>query len=379
MGRQYGICGWRLGLEKVRPPVRKAFRLYAMECFTARLTRPAQQARCGRWKVRFAMIVPQYWAEVRLQERVGSRQITVRRHGWSDASPDEARKMSEARAREAIGRIKDGEKLPRREPKRAYNGAEGVPIREEIVARYGDAVVTRNSYGALCLNVPDVLFADVDFEDRPGAGYGCPAVFLPALCASVAAGVYWESFWAAVPSGIAAALAAPIAVSVLKRVAALAAGGQERIARRRIESFLASHGDWHLRIYRTPAGLRLMAMHRTFDPGDPEVSEFFEALGTDPVYARMCLRQKCFRARVSPKPWRIGVAEHVYPRGVWPVSPDMLPMRQRWIENYEAATRDYAACRYVEDAGSGSVNAKARAVQAVHDEMCRAMSGLPIA
>ncbi|MCX7806648.1 MAG: hypothetical protein N3A38_15900, partial [Planctomycetota bacterium] len=144
--------------------------------------------------------------------------------------------------------------------------------------------------------------------------------------------------------------------------------------------FLASHGDWHLRVYRTPAGLRLMAMHRTFDPDEPEVSEFFEALGTDPVYARMCFRQKCFRARVSPKPWRIGIAGHIRPsRGVWPVDADRLPERRRWIETYEDAARAYAACRYLESAGSGPVNARARAVQTVHDDLCRAESDLPIA
>jgi hypothetical protein len=38
-----------------------------------------------------------------------------------------------------------------------YNGAAGVPIREEIVGRHGETVITRNSYGARCLNMPNVL------------------------------------------------------------------------------------------------------------------------------------------------------------------------------------------------------------------------------
>lgn len=46
----------------------------------------------------------------------------------------------------------------------AYNGAQGVPIREEVLERHGDTVITRNGYGAKCLNTPDVLFADVDFD-----------------------------------------------------------------------------------------------------------------------------------------------------------------------------------------------------------------------
>ena len=57
---------------------------------------------------------------------------------------------AEARALAALQRLVDGERLPRRKPKIGHNGAEGVPIREEIVDRHGDAVVTRNAYGARC-------------------------------------------------------------------------------------------------------------------------------------------------------------------------------------------------------------------------------------
>ena len=105
------------------------------------------------------MIVPAYWAEARVQQRAGDRQVTVRRFGWSDAGQDDAQAMADARAAEAMRRIVAGEPLPKREPKMPYNGAAGVPIREEITGRHGSVVVTRNSYGARCLNVPDVLFA----------------------------------------------------------------------------------------------------------------------------------------------------------------------------------------------------------------------------
>lgn len=42
-----------------------------------------------------------------------------------------------------------------------------MPIREEIIGRAGDAVITRNGYGACCLNVPNVLFGDVDVYAGP--------------------------------------------------------------------------------------------------------------------------------------------------------------------------------------------------------------------
>jgi len=111
------------------------------------------------------MIVPQFWAEGRIQERVAGKQITVRRYGWSDDSPIAAQAHADQRTQEAFERIARGEQLDRRERKLAYNGAHGVPIREEIVERQGDTVITRNSYGARCLNTPDVLFVDIDFDE----------------------------------------------------------------------------------------------------------------------------------------------------------------------------------------------------------------------
>lgn len=277
------------------------------------------------------MIVPQFWAEARAQHRQGNRRITVRRFGWSDAGEAEAQVHAEERAQAALQRLIAGENLPRREPRLPYNGADGVPIREEIVERHGDTLVTRNGYGARCLNTPDVAFIDIDF----GKDF-----FL------------WR--WIA--------------------------GSAETRARRRIDRFLAAHPDWGVRLYRTPAGFRVLVTHRTFSPDDPAMTECFRALGVDPVYARMCLNQKCFRARVSAKPWRIGIGQHLRPRpGTWPVAPERLPQRRAWVERYENAARSFAACRWVETLGNGSVHPDARRVQELHDRLSGANTTLPLA
>jgi len=94
------------------------------------------------------MIVPQFWAEGRVRGRHDGRQVTVRRFGWSDTSQADAQANADDRAAEALRRVLAGERLDRREPKVPYNGADGLPIREEIVARHGDTIITRNSYGA---------------------------------------------------------------------------------------------------------------------------------------------------------------------------------------------------------------------------------------
>ena len=51
------------------------------------------------------MIVPEFWAEARIQQRIDERQITVRRFGWSDASQEEAQANAEVRVGEAFKKI----------------------------------------------------------------------------------------------------------------------------------------------------------------------------------------------------------------------------------------------------------------------------------
>ena len=148
------------------------------------------------------MIVPQFWAEGRIQERIDGRQLTVRRFGWSDDSPVAAQAHADQRTREAFERIVGGEKLERRERKVAYNGADGMPIREEIVERHGEDIVTRNGYGARCLNTPDVLFVDVDFEDAQRSNARGLTVIGAALIGALVAGYATKSWPLAVAAAV---------------------------------------------------------------------------------------------------------------------------------------------------------------------------------
>lgn len=326
------------------------------------------------------MIVPQYWAEARLQQRAQRKQVTVRRFGWSDDSQQAAQAHADARVREAMDRILAGEDLPRRDHKVAYNGAEGLPIREEILSRHGDAVITRNGYGARCLNTPDVLFIDIDFDD-PGPDAALRRkVRYPLLLAAVAFGVAMRSFWWGAVAVLAALVLAYWLGQRIHRQRRARDGGPEAHAQRRIDGFASAHPDWHLRQYRTPNGFRLLALHRTFDPVEPAVQASFDALGADGVFALMCQRQHCFRARVSAKPWRIGITRHLRPApGVWPINPERLPDRQRWVDHYEQVAEGYSACRFLRTYGDGAVDPKADAVRRLHDDLCRADSTLPLA
>ena len=333
------------------------------------------------------MIVPSFWAEARAQYRRRGKQITVRRFGWSDASQEDAQHNAQLRVDEALARAVSGEALPRRERKVPYNGGNGLPIREEVIARHGETVITRNAYGARCLNTPDVLFVDIDFPAAPGRRqvWGTLLFLLAAgafmLVLMAAAGKSLGTVLAAAVFGILLAplIALPIA-NLVHRTVVRARGGAEAIARANVERFMGTRPDWLVHVYRTPAGLRLLATHRLFDPLDAEVAACFKALGTDPLYAAMCLNQHCFRARVSAKPWRMGIKDPLRPRpGTWPISPERLPERRAWLERYDRAAKGFAACRFVASIGKGASVPAARAVQQLHDELCRAHSGLPIA
>jgi hypothetical protein len=325
------------------------------------------------------MIVPSFWAEGRAQHRQRDRQVTVRRFGWSDVSQADAQAMADTRAAEALQRAVAGQTLPRREPKVPYNGASGVPIREEIVERYGAHVVTRNSYGARCLNTPNVLFADVD------ADAGFPDWLMQVIgLVGMGAGLY--VWWRGHSIGVAALawVAASVVVAVTAALVHMAAAGsverRVRTARKRVARFVARNPGWSVRVYRTPSGLRVMATHRLFTPSDPAVAAFFDAIRVDRVYRQMCLNQQCFRARLTPKPWRIGIAAHMKPRpGVWPVAPSRRPERDAWIARYEERSQAYAACRFLEAVGPQATHIDVETVRRVHDDESRALRDLPIA
>jgi len=280
--------------------------------------------------------------------------------------------MADRRADEALERVLSGEKLDRRERKVAYNGAVGIPIREEVLSRHGQEVITRNSYGAHCLNTPRALFADVDFDPKPRTRVTI-AVFAILVVLSALVGVFLRSRGAALGMlFVSLFLAAPVA-SAARRIIISIQGGHERITRKRLQDFLTRNPSWNVRLYQTPGGLRLLATHQPFEASAPTVMRFFSAVGTDPVYVRMCCNQQCLRARLTGKPWRIGVEGHMRPRpGIWPVRSDRLQARTEWVSKYEQAATAYAACRFIESMGSGQVHPEIGDIVELHDREARA-------
>lgn len=326
------------------------------------------------------MIVPEFWAEAKATATIDGELRTYQRFGWSDRSEQDAQDKADARLAEAIDGAIRGEHDRRIDPRVAYNGAEGVPIREEILSRHGDSVITRNGYGALCLNTPGVLFADVDVVEQTDARYGWFVFF--GAAASAFGMLYFHrigvfQFWLML---ILAALLSGLVGGMVKRLTDRFGADPYAAALSRIESVAAGYPQWILRVYRTPNGFRVLAMHGLFDPAGTETQKFMRAIGGDRRYALMCRNQKCFRARLSPKPWRIGIERHITPRpGVWPITEAQAQERSRWVRTYEVAAARYAACRYVKTLGKGLSSHECESVRRLHDELCKVSSNLPIA
>lgn len=326
------------------------------------------------------MIVPEYWAEGRVQGHHQGKPVTVRRFGWSDTSQTDAQMNADARAQDALQRLLAGEKLKKYERKIAYNGGQGIPIREEVLERHGAAVITRNAYGARCLNTDKVFFADIDFSDRPNLSTAGRILYVIFVLLTIIYALLTNS----VRLGLALTLLAFICAATLPFILHRFRYGdkqtQSNKARARIYEFVRKNPIWNLRVYETPAGLRVIATHSIYTTDDQEVKQCFAFLQVDPLYAQMCVNQHCFRARLSAKPWRIGIATRLRPRpGVWPVSQEWIPGRRAWISKYEAAAKSYSACRFLESIGSGVIAPDVAPVLALHDDHSGAMSHLPCA
>jgi hypothetical protein len=278
------------------------------------------------------MNFPRFWARANRDGFVA--------WGWSNESLDAAKALGMEVARRIADRIQRGD---RKHIARYTYGDR--PLREEIIREFCDnggtprALITRNAYGCLVLNTAKLLFVDVDLGEPPERG-----------------GVL--NRW----------------LGSEKRVAEHSA--KQQVVMDRAIAWARNNPGWCWRIYETRAGIRLAASHRGFDPVDPICTSVFEWMNADPLYRRLCANQKCFRARLTPKPWRCG---HAPPRERWPFLDNRRAQQfEKWQEDYILSARDYSTCRLMHQTDS-NVAFELSDLIAVHDELARVSSGLPLA
>ena len=342
------------------------------------------------------MQIPQYWAQVRLRHQTGIRHgVTVQCWGWSDRSEHDAHTHAQQRAQQALDAalsVPLERSLPSDFERMEWMGEYGLngstPIREEVLERRGPTVMTRNSYGAKCLNTEHVAIADLDFPHKkkpphfPVISTILLAMALPWLWVTP---IVW-SLGLAVLMLIIASIGLIFwsgmrkwfhARRQLRANASQLSPAQAALAK--VEAFSAAHPDWGLRVYETPKGLRVIVTHTALTSSSPEVQSLFSQLEVDPLYALLCAKQQCFRARVSGKPWRMDLNGLSTQERRWPLPAAYQAARQQWVDAYEAQSAQFAACRYLAQVGAATQCAEAQAFVAWHDEASKAHSSLTLA
>ncbi|MCI0550821.1 MAG: hypothetical protein L0287_07695 [Anaerolineae bacterium] len=67
----------------------------------------------------------------------------------------------------------------------------------------------------------------------------------------------------------------------------------------------AKYKDYGFRTYETYQGARVIVLGKSFDPRNSETRRMMDEFNCDPLYTTLCNKQGCFRARLTPKPYRM--------------------------------------------------------------------------
>lgn len=280
------------------------------------------------------MHFPKYWTT--------AHENNLSAWGWSDESLAHA----SGKAQERLARIRD---WLAREGKPALQERYGYdrPMREEVLREFRaedgtrHAAITRNSYGCLVLNTTDLMFVDVDAPEAKESSF--------------LAGLF----------GFRKPAKERQPDEFLNQVMA------------RVNDWVSRWPNWGWRVYRTGAGFRLLATHQPIGSEDAMCRTAFEVFEADPLYRKLCATQKCFRARLTPKPWRCDMDK---PRGRWPWANEKTEARfRKWEAKYAEAAERYATCSLMGQFGSPDFDPRLRELVALHDQATRADSALPLA
>ncbi len=258
------------------------------------------------------MKIYKYWIVEKQRILIDGQAQEVSCYGGSNVSMEDARGKAKEKA-EKIQRKIAGEK-------HLFEDYES-EIREELLQTIDDqSVITRNRYGARVLNVENLMILDID-KPKPAAG-GLGGLFKKKDTR-------------------------PPKEQIFDMVKTLAT---------------TKYGQYAFRIYETYQGARVIVLGREFDPHADATKKMMDEFNCDPLYTLLCIKQGCYRARLTPKPSRMKFRgfKVKYPR-----EGDDSEF-QRWVSEYENISRSFSVCKLVEQVGaSQSMNEVVR----LHDDL----------
>ncbi len=240
--------------------------------------------------------------------------------GASDTSAEEAGRQAQSRAERFKTLLSRG--LAALREYEYWNGYIREEVVEEITAADGRvlAVLTRNSYGATVLNTESVLFGDIDIAE--------PGLF----------------------SRLLTLFGRPLR--------------DESYYLKRIEDYQKSQPQLSFKVYRTCAGLRFVITNASFQPESKAVVALFTALGVDPLYRHLCRQQTCYRARLTPKPWRLGLER---PDSRFPRNEREQAQFERWLQQYRLAASRKSVTRLLKTMGTANADPDIAHIIELHD------------
>jgi len=235
-----------------------------------------------------------YWTLEKQTILIDGNRQEVTCYGGSNVSVEDARVKAQEKAQKIQRKIA-GEK-------HLFEDYES-EIREEILQTIDDqSVITRNRYGARVLNVERMMILDIDKPKPTG-------------------GLFKKKD------------TRPPKEQIFEMVKTLAT---------------TKYPSYGFRLYETHQGARVIVQGRDFDPRDPATKKMMDEFNCDPLYTLLCIKQSCYRARLTPKPSRMKVRgfKVKYPR-----EGDDSEF-QRWLSEYESVSRGFSVCKLIAQVGA---------------------------
>ena len=257
-----------------------------------------------------------YWAVERQVFTIQGEQKVGKCYGGSNESVDDALQKAKAKFEKVKRKIAGDAN--------AFKDYE-VDIREEILEEISsDAVSTRNRYGAKVLNVASMMILDID---------------KPKLSLS---GLFSKK---------------DDKSKMYEMVEKLAS---------------SKYSQFGFRIYETFQGVRVIVLGRDFDPRNAATTAMMAEFNCDPLYTILCSKQECFRARLTPKPRRMGMKSMTirFPRE------DTDLQTENWLSEYDRRSGDFSVCRFIGQAGAA---VPTNDLVHLHDELTGASIGRQLA
>jgi len=275
-----------------------------------------------------------YWyKETQLAKSQRNNEYNLSCWAGSEISTEDAQKKAHLKIQNWIARLAQGQSIAEYD----YQNQHG-EIREELLEEISNqeqqliAVISRNRYGALILNTDAVVIVDVDIPDKT-----LKEIFLG---------------W--------------FGKKTDKKAQTLT----------KIRVCYQRYTQLNFVIYQTYAGFRIIVTGYQHAPTTEPITVLFDDLQADPLYGYLCRAQGCFRARLTPKPWRCHS----------PLPPFRFPRLEsfqqnafdRWQRQYEAESKKYAVCYKLEQLGQHLISTDIQNIIILHDSYAL-KSDLPLA